>query len=114
MPVNVEKRKEYQANYIRKHYQENKQYYIDKARENKRALSVWFQEYKKTLSCSICGFSHHAALQFHHRDSKETNVSQMINKGSSKENIMKEIEKCDVLCANCHAILHYEQRAAIA
>lgn len=32
------------------------------------------------------------------------NVSLMVADGYSWENILKEIEKCQVLCANCHRI----------
>ena len=31
----------------------------------------------------------------------------MASHGYSKKKIIKEIEKCDTLCANCHRIEHY-------
>lgn len=70
----------------------------------------WFNELKSTLSCSKCGFSHPATLQFHHvRGEKVMAVSRMVLLKADISAVLAEIEKCDVLCANCHFILHYEE-----
>lgn len=95
----------------RKYYQANKE--TEKARINARTkeLAAWLQDYKSTLSCAVCGENHPATLDFHHRDpsEKETTVAGIANrKGWSKERILSEIAKCDVLCANCHRKLHYD------
>lgn len=61
--------------------------------------------------CNRCGYSKClAALQFHHldRNTKEGIVSRMINQfgiASAK----KEAEKCELICANCHAEEHSSQ-----
>lgn len=98
----------------KKWYDSNKESEQDKAkiRQKKRRedFNKWYYEYKSTLSCVQCGFSHPAAIDFHHRDrnDKEFNPSQMRDY-TNKERFLKEIEKCDVLCANCHRILHYNE-----
>lgn len=77
--------------------------------ESKRVKSLFkfINEYKKKHSCIKCGFSDHRALQFHHpNDDKSEDVSTMCSHGYAKETIIKEINKCDLLCANCHAIEH--------
>lgn len=76
-----------------------------------RDLRKRFMEYKKTLSCQRCGFSHYRAIHFHHRNPSEKfmPVSQMIHHQYAWEKIMAEVAKCDILCANCHAILHVEE-----
>jgi len=38
------------------------------------------------------------------------NVADAVRNGLSLDTIKKEIEKCIVLCANCHAIRHYNLR----
>lgn len=55
--------------------------------------------------CSICGFSNHpAALQFHHID-PETKDFHLAQYGHSRaiDRVRAEVEKCILLCANCHA-----------
>jgi len=61
--------------------------------------------------CAKCGHSFHpAAMDYHHRDpkKKETAISTLVNRGASIERIDEEIAKCDLMCSNCHRILHYE------
>lgn len=81
---------------------------LNKAWREKRQLE--FLEFKKTLKCNRCGFSHPAALQFHHTDpsTKEVAVGAVAGSWSLKR-LQKEIDKCEVLCANCHAIEHYKE-----
>lgn len=103
------KDREVQLEAQRNAYQNNKAYYREQLQKRRQKNKDYLADLKKTLSCTKCGFSHPAALDFHHRDSedKDMNVSNSVfNKGL--ENLKKEIEKCDVLCANCHRILHYD------
>ena len=54
--------------------------------------------------CSICGYNKSPrALTFHHRSrkDKERNISKMIV-NNSFEKIKKELDKCELLCFNCH------------
>jgi hypothetical protein len=68
-------------------------------------------EWKKTLKCNKCGFDDYRALQFHHNFEKEYNISNMIKSGHSLASVKMEADKCEVLCANCHQIHHYEERS---
>ena len=59
--------------------------------------------------CLHCGFqadgSNYAAFEFHHHDSnKETEVGNLLNR--KWEVIREEIDKCIVLCSNCHRVEH--------
>ena len=72
------------------------------ARQSKRE---YVQNIKLKTGCEICGYKKYSgALQFDHiiRSDKYKPVSQMTN-DYSLEDIKKEISKCRVLCANCHA-----------
>ncbi len=65
-----------------------------------------FREWKSTLVCERCGFDDPRALQFHHKDdNKEFAIANRIS-SYSLQTILKEAEKCEVLCANCHQIEH--------
>ena len=57
-------------------------------------------------SCIECGYGVClAALEFHHRDAlmKEFGVG---NFGGSRERLLAEVSKCDLLCASCHRLRH--------
>lgn len=56
--------------------------------------------------CQECGWNKNPyVLEFHHDDNnKEFTISTVMN--TSWEKIKKEIEKCTLLCANCHRTLH--------
>lgn len=72
----------------------------------RKQIKEWFWEYKKTLACSKCGFNHPAVIDFHHTGKKEAGIAELVQQGSSKEKILAEIKRCEVLCSNCHRILH--------
>lgn len=78
----------------------------------RRNTRKWLDDYKKNLICERCGFSDFRALEFHHQNhgEKDFNVADMIRSGSSIQTIVCEIEKCEVLCSNCHQIEHYKRR----
>lgn len=60
---------------------------------------------KLHTGCIDCGYAEHAvALQFDHLGDKRMNVSDMIRSDYGWETIKLEIAKCEVRCANCHAI----------
>lgn len=97
--------KECQKNHKKQHYQSYKEKYLTNNYERRK----WFYNLKRGLKCSRCGFDHPAALDFHHKnnESKEFNISKQYHGNPyMKEEILKEIEKCEVLCANCHRIEH--------
>ena len=56
--------------------------------------------------CSACGNKYPLSVyDFHHIDTKIENPSHLIA-NASLEVIAKELEKCILLCANCHRIEH--------
>ena len=104
--------KEYMRNYQRTWHQRHKERRLAKAYERKRAIHIYIQNMKNQLRCVDCGQRHTATLHFHHRNSEDKvfNISDAANKGLSLNTIKKEIEKCIVLCANCHFKRHYNMR----
>ncbi|MFD2093409.1 hypothetical protein [Blastococcus deserti] len=70
--------------------------FVARNREN-----LW--QYLRAHPCVDCGEPDIVVLQFDHRDreSKEMNVSQMIHSHGWAA-IVREIEKCDVVCVNDH------------
>lgn len=78
-------------------------------RSYKNNVWVEYSKYKRTLKCISCPEDHPATLQFHHRnpDDKSFEIAGAVSRGVSWGIILEEIKKCDVLCANCHAKLHW-------
>jgi hypothetical protein len=98
--------------YNRLHYQKNRVYYMEKAQAARDRTRAIFRELKSKLKCNRCPQNHIAALQFHHTDpaTKEFDIGYAASKNWSMTRIMEEIAKCEVLCASCHAIHHWEEK----
>ncbi len=62
----------------------------------------------QSSGCSKCDMTDPHCLDFHHRDEtkKSGTVSELINCDVPKQELKVEIEKCEILCANCHRIEH--------
>lgn len=63
--------------------------------------------------CQKCGYNKCIeALDFHHRnpDEKEYDIAQMIRNHRTQEAIVQEMQKCVILCANCHREFHFLER----
>ena len=85
---------------------EYRQRIADRKRREAREKRELMQAHRS--ACVDCGETHPACLDFHHRDPKQKSFS--IGKEGvkfSKERILAEIAKCDVLCANCHRKRHW-------
>jgi predicted XRE-type DNA-binding protein len=72
-----------------------------------------FLEYKKIFECEKCGYNkYNGSLDFHHIDPKikDLTLSQVSLKYNNilelSENIENELNKCIVLCKNCHTLEH--------
>ena len=69
---------------------------------------------KLEAGCMDCGYnSHSCALDFDHRD--PTSKLFTISNGSSKHwtFIQEEIDKCDIVCANCHRVRTKERSQSL-
>ena len=95
------------------HYMKNKSYYKNKRDLFRIKRSEWFRELKDNKPCADCGnkFPHYV-LQHDHLPGAEKlfNVSTAVTQGISIKKIKLEIEKCELVCANCHAKRTYDRR----
>lgn len=71
------------------------------------------RKYEYVLSrggkCEICGYNKNiAALEFHHKNPEEKSFQIDIRRFSNGniENLETELNKCILVCANCHRELH--------
>lgn len=96
----------------RRHYQQNKEKIKAKVKAYKTKKREEWKAYKKSLSCALCGAAHPAIIDFHHvvrDDPDKKKVHQLVKEGKFPQ-AHEEIKKCLILCANCHRILHWEER----
>lgn len=96
--------------YYEKYKERHNRYLIERRRNKKLEYDRYIQSLG--LKCKKCGENHPAVLDFHHRDpnTKKNTISNLKWSGCSLEQLKLEINKCDILCSNCHRILHYEYR----
>lgn len=99
----------------RRSYQRNKETIAVRQREqrveiNKRlkesraALREWIISIKAMTPCTDCGLNYpYYVMDFDHvRGLKLANISKLMAQVYSRAVIQAEIDKCDVVCANCH------------
>lgn len=89
----------------------------NKETKTKRNKSILL-EYLKEKSCSFCGYcKNNNALNFHHfvKD-KEFSISNYINTKKIKslveieQELVVELEKCQLVCSNCHLSTHFDNK----
>lgn len=87
----------------RKHYENNKDQYINRAKASKAEKRKYVQDLKEASPCVVCGeFYPYYVMQYDHIGSdKVSGVSALLNTGWKK--LLDEIAKCELVCANCHA-----------
>jgi len=102
--------------YRRNHYDNNINYYKDKAKRNtkRRVLEnkkyIW--SYLKAHSCVDCGETNPIVLEFDHKDPafKSFTIGTVLNGWRNFELLEEEVAKCDIRCSNCHKLKTAKQR----
>lgn len=81
---------------------------------NKRESERYYQkkEYIETFKekCAKCGDTRKYVLDFHHKEPSEKDFTIGQLKKGSLDLIKKEVDKCVVLCANCHREFHHLEK----
>ena len=99
-----------QAEYKKRHYERNKEAYLQRSVINKRRQKKVWAEFKASQKCTQCGMQHPAVIDFHHviRGKDKRSVNKLVADGRFAA-AMEEIKKCVPLCANCHRLLHWNE-----
>lgn len=91
---------------VRQHYVKNRQYYLEKSikrnRSQRKIIKEYVYQYLTAHPCIDCGEKDPVVLEFDHISNKSENVSSFIQKNYPVVKIKREIEKCEIRCANCH------------
>lgn len=77
---------------------------VDRRRKKIKADLVAYHGGK----CVRCGYSKSVvALTFHHRDPAEKEFKISSSNFIGWDKVLEESKKCDLLCLNCHAEIHF-------
>ena len=86
-------------------YTNNKERVLDRVKiSNKKIrekIREYIKEYLSSNPCVNCGENDIVVLEFDHLRDKHKNITQLL-RNTSIRLVKEEIEKCQVLCANCH------------
>jgi hypothetical protein len=111
MPIkDPERRREHNRRY---YYESNGKARILERNIANRAKKKEYVWKLKENPCVDCGQTFHPmAMQFDHLADKFSDISQMVNRNFSIEKLDEEIAKCDLVCANCHAVRTWQRQQA--
>ena len=88
----------------KRHYEANKQRYLDRNKRYRQVIIRYVNEIKQKTPCADCG-QHYPSyvMDFDHLDNAEKQgiVSFFCNTGRIAA-AKREIQKCEIVCANCH------------
>ena len=98
--------------YTREHYRKNKRYYLDKNNKRRKEIRKLIWNVKAASKCKTCEEDHPACLVFHHKNPSEKGIEigKIYTRMWGNDHIFAELEKCSILCSNCHRKLHYTER----
>jgi hypothetical protein len=109
--VEIPENREWEALSVdqRWHYK-NRQRHTEQELNRRARRRQWLNKYKESRGCKQCGVADAAVLDFHHTDpqSKRMAINKMVTYGHGKDDLQAEIEKCEILCTNCHRKSHFE------
>jgi len=84
---------------------------VSRRRKKLRETAVDFKGGK----CQVCGYNKCIdALEFHHSDKSKKDFG-LSARGVTRswDKVQKEIEKCILLCANCHREIHSKENRKV-
>jgi len=94
-------------------YADRRKYLIAAVRNRRKKIRQMAIEYKGS-KCETCGYNRCIeALEFHHNNSSGKNFS-ISEKGYTRSwaKVKEELDKCLLLCANCHREVHAKSAAS--
>jgi hypothetical protein len=91
----------------KRQYKDRAAYLIQAVKQRRHKLKLLALEYKGG-KCELCGYKREvSALEFHHKDPQQKDFA-LSTRGLTRSwnKIQRELDKCVLVCANCHRELH--------
>lgn len=103
MPTLTPPAPEAKARWNRTYYEKNKAAYAERNRQSEQR-NLAFLRQVKDVPCMDCGKRYpHYVMDFDHvRGVKVGNLANMARQRVSLKRLQEEIDKCEIVCANCH------------
>lgn len=101
---NIEDRKAYHRKWYEKNKERRYKTILLSSKKRRRRSEEKLIEYLNNNPCADCGEKNILVLEFDHLRNKYKSIGVLMSNYTSWETIEKEIQKCDVVCSNCHRI----------
>lgn len=95
-----------QKTYDKSYYQADPKRHQMLVKRWKSSVKAKINAIKEASGCVCCDEDVACCLDFHHLEDKSFTISRAYQ-AKAWRSVLKEIEKCVVLCANCHRKLHH-------
>lgn len=87
---------------IRRHYYANKEKYLEKNKKRRQELRLYVNSIKASSPCADCGVQYpYYVMDFDHLGDKVDIISRLVLANNASA-LKREIEKCEIVCSNCH------------
>ncbi len=99
-------------NWYSRHREKKVNYATALTKQRRRELVQWHHALKTGQPCTDCKrFYNPWVMEYDHLElyKKTRNISKMISSNYPKKTILKEIEKCELVCSNCHRERTYKR-----
>ena len=87
-----------------------REYHRLRKQEQTKKIRQFINEYKSNCTCRKCNETRIHVLDFHHVDPNEKDFDIGSASKYSTKKLKVELEKCIILCRNCHADFHFLER----
>ena len=97
-------------------YENNKELTIKRSNSSRERKKAIVRKMKESSPCQDCQAYHpYYVMQFDHVgfDQKIANVNVLLS-SSSLQSALDEIKKCELVCANCHAIRTWKRQHGVS
>lgn len=93
----------------KRHYEANKQSYLDRNKIYRNFIRSFIKTLKESVACVDCGVKYpYYVMDFDHLEDKEFSINFLSSTGRIGA-LKKEIKKCEIVCANCHRKRSFER-----
>ena len=106
-----EKYKNKQKAYYYENRDKMRQAANDRVKSRRKLNQQWLINFLSLKQCADCGTGDIRILTFDHIDpsEKHANIADIVSRGMLLKHLIVEVEKCGIVCHNCHMLRTFKQ-----